>query len=154
MFKKNSFETGLRVEIFFLLISFIFCIYPSSADESKQILAGQVSVFRSLEVYVKGIYKFSGLFAESAEVDGDLYQCEAVHTAQFSCKADGYLRFYIKTKIPEFKGMTEEIIDRLHKVYKSTKAKDLPGGFHIPYHMIKVKASILSSRLIFPTHSE
>jgi len=124
MFKKNSFETGLRVEIFFLLISFIFCIYPSSADESKQILAGQVSVFRSLEVYVKGIYKFSGLFAESAEVDGDLYQCEAVHTAQFSCKADGYLRFYIKTKIPEFKGMTEEIIDRLHKVYKSTKTKD------------------------------
>ncbi|MFH1074265.1 MAG: hypothetical protein V1752_04165 [Candidatus Firestonebacteria bacterium] len=114
------------INITSVVVLFFFFILPLQADtaEDQQILRGMVSVVRSLDAYMKGIYGYDGLVGENSEVNGDLYLCEYIMMTQYPSKADGYLRFYAKTGFPEYKILSQQIIDKIYRVYDSTTDKD------------------------------
>ncbi|MFH1074850.1 MAG: hypothetical protein V1752_07165 [Candidatus Firestonebacteria bacterium] len=114
-----------KVILLVLIIALSAClVYSESMDSKMQILSGQVSAFRSLESFVKGIYEYEGLTGENADVSGELYYCEWGFLAQYPEKSAVYLNYYVKTGIPEYKLLSEQIISKLYKVYSSTKDKD------------------------------
>ncbi|MFH1824277.1 MAG: hypothetical protein ABH873_03515 [Candidatus Firestonebacteria bacterium] len=106
-----------------IFILFYFTSFVNSED-NQQVLKGMVSVTRSLDTYLKGVYDFSGLVGENSEVNGSLWFCEYIAMVQYPSKADGYLRYYTKTGFPEYKELAEQFIDKIYKVYTSTKDKD------------------------------
>jgi len=120
---KNKF-----VYIVLLIISLQFPAFGDNND--KQILRGMVSVVRSMDTYMKGVYDYPGLNGENSEVNGDLYLCEYIAMHQYPSKADGYIRFYAKTGIPEYREVAQQFIDKMYKVYKETK--DSKGQNWIP----------------------
>ncbi|MFH1823926.1 MAG: heparinase II/III family protein [Candidatus Firestonebacteria bacterium] len=130
----NKVRKKIWVIIWYLLIASSSFLYSHPLSTDYQILSGQISVFRSLESFIKGVYNFNGLFGENADVNGDLYYCKWVFFAQYPSKANGYLRYYAKTEIPEYKELSEQIIDKLYQVYKNTKDKD--GENWLPTHQL------------------
>ena len=107
----------------------------SNTNENRQFLHGMVSVVKSLDTYLKGTYNYTGLVGENSEVNGDLYWCDFVMMSQYPSKADGYIRYYAKTGFLEYKELSQQIIDKMYKVYKNTRDRDgnlwLPTGHFI-----------------------
>lgn len=91
--------------------------------ESQQMLAGYTAFVRSADCYLKGSYGFEGLSGENCEVNGDLYLCCNVLLSQYPAKIEGYLYLYDKTGFLEYKELAEQFIDKLYKIYSSTKDK-------------------------------
>ena len=126
-----------------ILISAFFAeqenITPASpliqVKENQQFLHGMVSVVKSLDTYLKGTYDTPFLNGENTEVNGSRELCTFVMMSQMPSKIDGFTRYYAKTGIVEYKELSQQLIDKMFKVYKSTKDKDgnnwLPTGHYL-----------------------
>ena len=130
LYKNSKIISSSIIAFVFMAIPSYFCeqdpivySFPSDKINDQYILSGMVSVSRSLDVLLKGNYGYDGITGESCEIDGNLFYGGCPTVQQYSCRADGYIRFYEKTGTVEFKEMAEQYILKMYKIYSATKDK-------------------------------
>ncbi len=94
--------------------------------ENNLILDGAASLIASLDVYYKGTNNFEHFIPEGCEVtnSSSLMQNDHIPVAQYMSKADGYMRFYLKTGFEEYLSLSDQIISKVIRTYEATRAED------------------------------
>ena len=91
---------------------------------------GMAAVVKGMDCFLRACLAYKGFLPENAEIDGSIDDCRNMALAQHPSKADGYLRFYMKTGLEEYREMTDAILTKLYRMMEKTKDKDGKPWLH------------------------
>ncbi|MFH1075209.1 MAG: hypothetical protein V1752_09000, partial [Candidatus Firestonebacteria bacterium] len=101
-----------KIQAFLLALIFSSFIFSQEKAQNtlpiadnQQLLSGMTSVVRSLDVYMTAVMD-KGLVGENSQTDYDISLCSFPMLPQYFAKASGYLSFYIKSGLPEYKTLS------------------------------------------------
>ncbi len=99
-------------------------------QNKKMVCRGMAAVVKGIDCFLRGCYEYKGFLPENVEVKGELDDCRNMILAQHPSKADGFLRFYQKTGMEEYRLMAEKILLKLCRMMEETKDKDGKSWIH------------------------